>query len=880
MTMKRNLALPLTTLALVAAACTSTGTPAAEPGTSTPDITAPGPTDPDNGSSTGSSGPIGFAPAALEQFDDCSALLDHIHAEGVERVGPYGLGGDGFFFGDEGIDVAVDDAADFDGEIQTEQTQEAAGESDATATAAPSVASGDDSGGDSGDDSGDGSFSTTNVQVEGVDEPDIVKTDGDRIIAIANGTLHYIDVASDGGTGTLRGSVELNSGAYSYGHEIFLVGDRVFVFAQGEGGYTFTEPEFLDDVDPVRETPPETAPPAQTAAPVETTAPLVRIDDDAPSDTIDTPEQELIDADTDAEAGFARIEPAPDEQPTPAEQPAPVEVPAPLPAPDNPSRYVGPQTFVIEIDASDPDSLRVANTMSIDGRYISARSIGETARLVVTSPPQDLGFLFPSNPGTEDRAEEVNQQVILDSTVADWIPDYTLIDAVGGTQTGEIAECNGVHAPADFSGFDVLSVITLDLGGELTVPTGGAAVLASGETVYASQDRLYVSTNIWEPIIDEQTDEWLDENYETALHRFSIAGDAAATYEGSGSVDGHLLNQFSMNDRDGVLYAATTTGAPWGGGDSVSQIVALELNGDQLEQIGSVGNLGETERIFSVRYVGDTAYVVTFRQTDPFYVIDLSDPRAMVVQGELKIPGYSSYLHPISDDFVLGVGQDATDDGGTLGTKVSLFDVSDPADPLEVDVWTLPNAYSDAEVDHRAFLWWAPTNTAVLPLQSYSDRFSGAVVLEVADGEITERGRITQADADEGPVGQTDCRVLTPDDLDNANDANGDDGSGELEWLFDEGQVNLCTDNQQGGASGMYCEVVPVDDLQFWYDGELSIDIDQFDRIEFCYQDWDGYRIAVQRTLVIDGNLWTLSPERIQSNDLTTLDRIAAIDLT
>lgn len=166
----------------------------------------------------------------------------------------------------------------------------------------------------------------------------------------------------------------------------------------------------------------------------------------------------------------------------------------------------------------------------------------------------------------------------------------------------------------------------------------------------------------------------------------------------------------------------------------------------------------------------------------------------------------------------------------------------------------------------------------MIPLQSYSDRFSGAVVLHVQDGKLTEQGRITQADADVGPVGQTDCRVLTREDL---GSPDGDSGAGELEWIFQEGnQVNLCGANEQGGATGMYCNEVPTDEVQYWYSGEPEIDVAQFDRIEFCYQDWDGYRTAILRTLVIDGSLWTLAPERIQSNDLSTLERTAAIDLT
>jgi hypothetical protein len=831
--MKRTFALPLTAFALLAASCTSSGTttssePAtSDPGTTEPVTTDPGTTDPgttDPGDD-GSAGPVGFAPASLQQFDDCSAFVDYVHTEGAERVGPYGLDGGGFFGFPEVF--ATDDVA-----------EESADAPAATEAASEDRASGQFEG-------GDGSFSTTNVQVEGVDEPDIVKTDGDRILAITGETLHYIDVSEDGTTGTKRGSVVLSSETqYAYGYEIFITGDRAVVFAQGEGFNQFGrgEPIILDDV--------AVAEPAFVE----------------PADAVDEGE-------ADAEAGFAPTEPAP--EPAPVEAPIPVEPDAPIGRPIAPGEYSGPQTVIIEIDMSDPDDLTVANTMRIDGRYISARSIGDTARVVVTSPPQDLGFLYPSNEGTEDKAEEANRQVILDSTAEDWIPGYTVTSADGTAASGQLVDCSDIHAPADFGGFDMLSIVTLDLGSSLDAPTGTSSVMATGDTVYASADRMYITTNIWEPIINEQTNEWLDENYQTAVHRFSIAGDGPANYEASGSVDGHLLNQFSMNDRDGVFYVATTTGAPWSGEGSESQIVAMEIDGDQLVEIGKVGGLGKGERIFSVRYVDDTAYVVTFRQIDPFYVLDLSDPRNMSVQGELKIPGFSSYLHPMSDTLVLGVGQDATDEGRTSGTKVSLFDVSDPANPLEVDVWTMPNGFSDAEFDHRAFLWWAPTNTAVLPLQSYSDRFAGAVVLKIENNTITEQGRIQHSDEETGVVGQTDCRVLTADDI-------GSNENNELFWVADSGgQVQACGPNEQGGAVGLFCSQIPLDELELYYwEGEPTIDTTGLDRIEICYPDWNGFETAVQRTMVIDGNLWTLSPTRVQSNDLGTLDRTAAIDLT
>ena len=241
-----------------------------------------------------------------------------------------------------------------------------------------------------------------------------------------------------------------------------------------------------------------------------------------------------------------------------------------------------------------------------------------------------------------------------------------------------------MHRPEEFAGFDTLSVTTLDLGGLLEVG-GGTGIIAQGQTVYASQESLYVSTNVYIP-----NDAWerfpndmvaLEETYESAIHKFDIAGEGPAEYRASGSVEGHLLNQFAMDEFEGFLRVATTMGSPWGGDDSESQVVVLGERNGVLTQVGAVGDMGEGERIYSVRFIGATGYVVTFRQVDPLYVLDLRDPENPTVSGELKIPGYSAYLHPLGDGLLLGVGQDADSDGRTLGAKATLFDVSDPANP-------------------------------------------------------------------------------------------------------------------------------------------------------------------------------------------------------
>jgi hypothetical protein len=149
-------------------------------------------------------------------------------------------------------------------------------------------------------------------------------------------------------------------------------------------------------------------------------------------------------------------------------------------------------------------------------------------------------------------------------------------------------------------------------------------------------------------------------------------------------------------------------------------VTVLAEEGSTLRPVGTVGDLGRGERIFAVRFLGAVGYVVTFRQTDPLYTLDLSAPAAPRVAGELKIRGYSAYLHPVGPGLLLGVGQDATAEGRTLGTQLSLFDVSRPEAPVRLHQRTLGGAgTSEAEYDHRAFLHWAPTGLAVLPFETY-----------------------------------------------------------------------------------------------------------------------------------------------------------------
>ena len=169
-----------------------------------------------------------------------------------------------------------------------------------------------------------------------------------------------------------------------------------------------------------------------------------------------------------------------------------------------------------------------------------------------------------------------------------------------------------------------------------------------------------------------------------------------------GTVPGQLLNQFSLDEYDGNLRVAVTVGESnwlrWQYGINMEEANDVYVLDKNMRIIGEVTDLGLDERIYSARFIGERGYLVTFKQIDPFFVLDLSDPTDPKVTGELKIPGYSSYLHPISEDVILGIGREGSK------VKMSLFDVSDPTDPIEAAKYMLDEYWSEVQNTHHAFL--------------------------------------------------------------------------------------------------------------------------------------------------------------------------------
>ncbi len=431
-------------------------------------------------------------------------------------------------------------------------------------------------------------YSGTNVQEQGVDEPDLVKTNGRTLFAVAGGELNAVDVTET--RPRLLDSLKLDGG---WSHELLLAGNRLLVLSRG--GYWVT--------------------------------------------------------------------------------PLPAAAAIAMP-------YFPAKSVLSEIDVSNPKALRLVRTLTLDGAYVDARLVGATARIVVSSQvPTTLPFEQPteSTDAALATARDHNRAVVQSSGLSSWLPTYRIKRAGRPAQAARpLVQCRNVDRPQRFSGLGMLTVLTVNLAKGLD-PVDSIGVMTDARIVYASPDNLYLATERWTDRPLPETPTKPQPSVTTAIHRFDISDPTRTRYRGSGQVSGYLLSQWSLSEYGGVLRVVSTDAPAWfGSSDSTeSSLTTLRPGGDALNQIGRVGNLGKGERVYAVRFVGPTAYVVTFKRVDPLYTVDLANPSQPRVLGELELPGYSAYLHPIGGDLLLGIGQDVNDQGRPVGTQLSLFDVSD-----------------------------------------------------------------------------------------------------------------------------------------------------------------------------------------------------------
>lgn len=253
--------------------------------------------------------------------------------------------------------------------------------------------------------------------------------------------------------------------------------------------------------------------------------------------------------------------------------------------------------------------------------------------------------------------------------------------------------------------------------------------LGAGQNIYSSEQNLYVAvtqynTPLSDSIIKQKAARLIRPQYQsgTTIYKFGL-NRGQTNYLGKGEVPGTILNQFSMDEHNGYFRIATTKGEVWLGGDNTSKnnVYILDQN---LKITGKIEDIAPGERIYSVRFMGGRAYMVTFKKVDPLFVIDLSVPKAPEILGQLKIPGYSDYLHPYDENHIIGFGKDAAEIPGQnwgyyQGMKIAVFDVSDVEHPIEKFKELIGDRGTDSELlhNHKALLFSKAKNLLAFPVR-------------------------------------------------------------------------------------------------------------------------------------------------------------------
>lgn len=420
-------------------------------------------------------------------------------------------------------------------------------------------------------------------------------------------------------------------------------------------------------------------------------------------------------------------------------------------------------TRISVVDVTDRANPRITRSIDVEGYLADGRMVDGKIYSVLNhwlSMPQSVYDLawredlsLPELDDTlEGEAFEVARQVamaqakailrplvmaaVYDLDMDELLPEWR--DQVTGeaeAQTEAMVECQNIYRPADIAHWNMLSVVELDLDSDNLVASG---VLSDGWTVYASQEDMYIAQSSW----------WWwwgygENDMKSYIHKFHF-GEEGPEYVATGEVDGYLYDQFAMSYFDGSLRVMSSKLDWWWGGGSEDEggnnVTVLQDDGaGSLEKVGEITGIAPGEQIYAARMLGAKGYMVTFRQTDPLWTFDLSDPTNPRQVGELVMPGYSSYLHPMDDDHLLAVGMDGTEDGTLTGVSVNVFDVSDFAHPvlahqavIENDGWS----WSEAMWDHHAFTF----HRGVLSIPAYSyhedgmgnwDYFSGIYAFSV-----------------------------------------------------------------------------------------------------------------------------------------------------
>jgi len=399
--------------------------------------------------------------------------------------------------------------------------------------------------------------------------------------------------------------------------------------------------------------------------------------------------------------------------------------------------YGNPVLKTTVVDISTLSQPRVIREVYQPGNYISSRRVGRSVRMVTSAQfrwPQGVRWypnfsadLYGDKVARNhafDAIANKNEALIRARKLEDWLP-RTAYKKADGTVQQLSYDCSEFSRNSGPTKLGVVSLSTLDLSPETLAADnhpGLARTSLIGEAgqIYASPNALYVASSHWWWSLKPGQDDY------TYIHKFDLSDPRGVRYVGSGGVLGIPVDQFSLDEKDGYLRVATTLSKrvddpsqPWGRLETTNRLSVLGMQNGHLQVVGTSADLAPGERIYSARFMGNRGFVVTYRAVDPLYTFDLKDPTHPTQIGELKVPGFSTYLHPIDENHLLAIGEYVPQDNSFKGRslKLSLFDVTDFAHPKEAFTQQVGSysSYSQALWDHKAFNYFPARKLLAIP---------------------------------------------------------------------------------------------------------------------------------------------------------------------
>lgn len=378
-------------------------------------------------------------------------------------------------------------------------------------------------------------------------------------------------------------------------------------------------------------------------------------------------------------------------------------------------------TVIKVYDVKDKSSPELTYSQLISGNYVSSRIVNDTLILVAN---YNIPYSGINRKNFEDACKEVKTYSV---------PQYSVNGGEMQKIPSDRIELLDEETPTEY----VITAV-VDLKNTSSEPMMNA-YLGSGTEIYCTQSEMFIAGYEYSTWSNNQRVDVKDDNGKTFscvthIYKFDIT-DEGVLYNTEARVGGRCINQFSM-DKYGDYFRIATN-------DSSTMVYVLDSD---MKIVGYLDGIAPGEDMKAARFMDNTLYLVTFFQTDPLFVIDLNDPTAPVVKGELKIPGFSSYLHPIGENLVIGVGEGGTTTGTDGSAKVSLFDVSDPCNPTELDSYVIYDAYFN--LSHKAFMM-IDDDTFSLCLTKYGyDNYGYREDFEVVVFDVTEDGFSLQGEYD------------------------------------------------------------------------------------------------------------------------------------